>query len=102
MPTFAVRTIHGAGWDDQRPMRQQDAWPEHVSFMNALEEDGFVILGGPLGANGDHTGALLIVQAASEDQLVARLKEDPWAQRDVLVIETVEEITILLDSRGPG
>jgi len=83
-------------------MRQQDAWPEHVSFMNALEEDGFVILGGPLGANGDHTGALLIVQAASEDQLVARLKEDPWAQRDVLVIETVEEITILLDSRGPG
>jgi uncharacterized protein YciI len=100
VPTFAVRTIHGTSWDDQRSMRQQDAWPEHVSFMNALEEEGFVILGGPLGADGSHTGALLIVEAASEDQVLTRLREDPWAQRAVLAIETIDAMTIMLDSRG--
>jgi uncharacterized protein YciI len=100
VPTFAVRTVHDRGWDDQRPMRQQDGWPEHATFMNALEEEGFVVLGGPLGANGTHTGALLIVEAASEDQVIARLKEDPWARLNVLAIETVDTITILLDRRG--
>jgi uncharacterized protein YciI len=102
VPTFAVRTVHGPGWDDQRPMRQQDAWAEHASFMSALEDDGFVILGGPLGADGDHTGALLIVEAASEDQLVTRLNEDPWARQDVLAIEAIDTMTIMLDSRGAG
>ncbi|HET7018455.1 MAG TPA: YciI family protein [Streptosporangiaceae bacterium] len=102
MPTFAVRTIHGPGWDDQRSMRQQDAWAEHASFMNALVDDGFVILGGPLGADGNHTGALLILEAASEDQLVARLNADPWARRDILAIGTVDTMTILLDHRGAG
>lgn len=100
MPTFAVRTVHDKGWDDQRPMRQQDAWAEHASFMNALEDDGFVILGGPLGAGGDHTGALLIVEAASEDQVVARLSDDPWARQNILAIETIDTMTIALDSRG--
>lgn len=70
--------------------------------MNALEDDGFVILGGPLGADGSHLGALLIVKAASEDQLVTRLNEDPWARQDILVIETIDTITIMLDSRGAG
>jgi uncharacterized protein YciI len=81
-------------------MRQQDAWAEHASFMNALEDDGFVILGGPLGADGDHVGALLIVKAASEAELVTRLSDDPWAKRDILAIDNIEPMTILLDSRG--
>lgn len=100
VPTFAVRTVHDKGWDDQRSMRQQDAWPEHASFMNELEADGFVILGGPLDVNGEHVGALLIVDAASEDQLVSRLNEDPWAQQKILAIESVDSMTIVLDSRG--
>jgi uncharacterized protein YciI len=102
VPTFAVRTVHHTGWDDQRPMRQQDAWAEHASFMNALAADGFVILGGPLGADGGHSGghsALLIVEAADEDQIVTRLNADPWAQQHILAIETIEQWTILLDSR---
>jgi uncharacterized protein YciI len=81
-------------------MRQQDAWAEHASFMNTLEDDGFVVLGGPLGANGEHTGALLIVKAASEDEVVARLNDDPWARQNVLAIATIDTMTIVLDSRG--
>jgi uncharacterized protein YciI len=81
-------------------MRQQVAWAEHASFMNALEDDGFVVLGGPLGADGDHTGALLIVKAASEDEVVARLNDDPWARQNVLAIATIDTMSIMLDSRG--
>jgi hypothetical protein len=39
--------------DASRPMRQQEQWaehaPQHAAFMDALADDGFVILGGPLG-----------------------------------------------------
>jgi hypothetical protein len=30
-------------------MREQDAWDEHAAFMEALVDDGFVVLGGPIG-----------------------------------------------------
>jgi hypothetical protein len=92
VPTFAVRNIHHTGWDHQRPLRQQDAWTEHASFMNTLVADGF---GGHTGGH----GVLLIVEAASEDEIYTRLRADPWAQRGLLAIETIEPWTILLDSR---
>jgi len=41
-------------------MREQEKWAEHAAFMDALADDGFVILGGPLG---DGTEVLLIVDA---------------------------------------
>jgi hypothetical protein len=30
-------------------MREQDCWDEHATFMDALADEGSVILGGPLG-----------------------------------------------------
>jgi hypothetical protein len=30
-------------------MPEQEKWVEQAAFMNALAEDGFVVLGGPLG-----------------------------------------------------
>jgi hypothetical protein len=48
---FAVARRRGHAWDHARGMREQDAWPEHAEFMDALAEDGFVVLGGqPLGS----------------------------------------------------
>jgi uncharacterized protein YciI len=102
MPTFAVRTVHRSGWDPQRPMREQDAWEDHAAFMNGLAADGFVVLGGPLGPGGQHNGghgALLIIQAPDEQEVRTRLNADPWAARDILVIESVDPWAILLDTR---
>ena len=46
---FAIVRTRGERWDANRPMRQQEQWAEHAAFMDALADDGFVILGGPLG-----------------------------------------------------
>jgi hypothetical protein len=56
--------------------------------MDALVEQGFVVLGGPIG-EGDGEDALLIVDAADEDEVRSRLASDPWSGT-ILVVESVE------------
>ena len=64
--------------------------------MDALVEDGFVILGGPVG-DGEQT--LHVVEAADENDVRARLAEDPWALAGLLRIGTIEPWALWLDSR---
>jgi hypothetical protein len=64
-------------------MREQEQWDEHAAFMNRHAEDGFVVPGGPLGAEAKF---LLIVAAESEQAIVARLAEDPWTPKGLLRI----------------
>jgi uncharacterized protein YciI len=95
---FAVRLVHGPGWDAARPIRGQQAWNEHAAFMDRLVDDGFIILGGPVG-DGEQT--LHVVEAAAENDIRARLAEDPWAQAGLLRIGTIERWALWLDSRPP-
>jgi uncharacterized protein len=76
--------------------RQQDGWVAHAAFMDGLVDDGFIILGGPVG-DGEET--LHVVQAADEDAIRARLAADPWAQAGLLRIGTIEPWALWLDSR---
>jgi hypothetical protein len=46
---FALVRRPGPAWDLGRPMREQDGWAEHAAFMDALAEEGFIVLGGPVG-----------------------------------------------------
>ncbi|MGH9867654.1 MAG: YciI family protein [Candidatus Polarisedimenticolia bacterium] len=62
-------------------MEQQADWAAHRSFMNSLVEEGFVVLGGPLEGTPD---VLLVVRAATPDEAVSRLEEDPWTRHDLL------------------
>jgi uncharacterized protein YciI len=98
MATFAVRLVHGAGWDPSRQIRRQDAWEDHAAFMDGLVNDGFIILGGPV-SDGQET--LHLVHAADEDEVRARLAEDPWARAGLLRVGTIEPWALWLDSR-PG
>ncbi len=91
---YVVRTERGGPWDWSRDLREQNAWDEHAGFMNALVDDGFVRLGGPL--DGDRH-ALLVVDAASEQGIRERLAEDPWALNGMLTVKSVERWTILLE-----
>jgi hypothetical protein len=60
MSYFAVTREPGPSWDRSRPMRAQDGWDAHARFMDRLVDDGFVVLGGPLG---DGMRFLLIIDA---------------------------------------
>ena len=73
----------GPAWNDKRPMREQNGWTEHAEFMDSLEAERLVVLGGPLKGYSKHR-ALLIIHAADELFLKKRLAEDPWMQTGVL------------------
>jgi uncharacterized protein len=96
MANFAVRLVHGLGWDPLRPIRAQDDWDAHAAFMDGLVDDGFVILGGPVG-DGEQT--LHVVEAADENDVRTRFARDPWASAGLLRIGTLEPWALWLDSR---
>lgn len=83
MPHFIVINEQGSNWETGRAMREQKGWNEHATFMNALEAEHFVVLGGPLGNYPKHR-ALLVVSAPDDQVLRARLLEDPWMQMGIL------------------
>lgn len=96
---FVVIREQGRGWDPSRAMRQQDYWPDHVTFVNGIADQGSFLLGGPLSEfdqNGvapdptDPVGpgrtyrALIVIRAESEEELTTLLDDDPWSIHHVL------------------
>ena len=90
---FAVTRERGEAWDGSRSMLEQEQWAEHAAFMNALVDDGFILLGGPVEGGRE---AFHVVDTASEEELRARFAEDPWALNGMLTVTSVERWTILL------
>ncbi len=94
---FLVTRAWGPAWDRTRPRRGQDGWDEHAAFMDALVDEGFVELGGPVG-DVDTGRALLVVRAESEEAVRERLAADPWPA-ELLTIESVEPWSVWLRPR---
>jgi uncharacterized protein YciI len=91
---FLVERARGPAWDHSKRRREQTGWDEHAAFMDALVEQGVVVLGGPVG-EGDGDNALLIVDADSEATIRARLADDPW-ENDMLTTESVRPWSVWL------
>lgn len=91
---YLVTQAKGPGWDHSQPRRSQAGWDEHAAFMDALVDDGMIVLGGPVGG-GDGEETLLIFDMASEAAVRARLAADPWAN-DILTIESVKPWSVWL------
>jgi uncharacterized protein YciI len=92
--TYYVVTIEcGEHWDASVPMRQQQHWDEHARLMDAFVDDGFIMLGGPLGGE---ERVLLVISAESRQAIEARFADDPWIVHGVRRIASVERWEILL------
>jgi uncharacterized protein YciI len=65
--------------------------------MNALAAQGFVVLGGPVGAGEE---VQLVIDARSEETVRTRLAAGPGSAMGRLEVARVEPWTILLD--GPA
>jgi uncharacterized protein YciI len=91
---FLVERGKGPAWDHNQGRREQNGWAEHAAFMDALAEEGFIVLGGPIG-EGDGENTLLVIDAEDEAAVRARLAEDPWPQ-ELLTIESIRPWSVWL------
>jgi len=96
VPLYLVAYSPGPDWEASKPRRDQAGWGAHGEFMDALVAQGVVILGGPL----DEERAMLVAHQPDATRLRARLAEDPWYDR-VLMIEEIAEWSLWLAPR-PG
>jgi uncharacterized protein YciI len=95
---FLVELAKGPEYDHTRLRREQRGWDEHAAFMDGLAEEGFIILGGPIG-DGDGENTLQIVDADDEATIRARFAEDPWAGT-VLTIDSIRPWSVWLRAGG--
>jgi len=88
MPDYLlVELAKGPAWDHARSRREQDGWDDHAAFMDGLVEDGFILLGGPVGeVEGELT--LHVVTETDEQAVRDRFGQDPWAP-DTLVVHDI-------------
>jgi uncharacterized protein len=93
---YLVEEAKGPTWDHSRGRREQAGWDEHAAFMDELADEGFAVLGGPIG-EGDGENVLLIVDADDEAAIRARLAQDPWFN-GVLRIESIRPWSVWLRS----
>ncbi|SRR5579864_1672048 len=84
MPYYAVTRTQT--WERTRPMEEQPDWDEHAAFMHELNDEGFLALVGPLDSG---PKVLLIVSANDEQEINARLDEDPWTRTGLLVTDSI-------------
>ncbi len=83
---FMVLRSRGPAWDESKPLEAQTDWTAHAMFMDALYENGFAALVGPLEGTRD---ALIIMRAASAEEIAGRLAADPWSKSGLLVTKQV-------------
>ena len=91
---YLVEQAKGPAWDHSKRRREQAGWDEHAAFMDALTEEGVVVLGGPIG-DGDGENTLLIVDVDSEAEIRGRLADDPWAG-SILTIVSIRPWSVWL------
>ena len=79
---YLVELANGPDYDTSRERREQDGWDEHASFMDGLADEGLVAMAGPIGDG----NVLQIMAAANEDEIMARLSQDPWFETVLTVV----------------
>jgi hypothetical protein len=92
---FAVFRSRGPAFDDSKPLEAQALWTEHAAFMDALFEERFAALVGPLEGTRD---ALLILRASSAGEVAERLARDPWTASGHLVTRQISPWQLRLGS----
>ena len=101
---FAVTRERGPAWNTAIPMTEQKQWAEHAAFMNRLDKEGFIIVGGPVGGETrlGFSKALFLMKADSEKSIRDRLEADPYTNTMMLVTTKIEPWEILLGNERLG
>jgi uncharacterized protein YciI len=97
---FLAISSAGPNRDSAKSTREQPFWNEHAKFIDQLVADGFILMGGPLVGDAEvPEGALLIVNAGTENEVREKLKSDPWFTHGILKLESIKRWQIFVDAR---
>ena len=94
MARWVIRVERGGPWDWSKDMREQKGWDEHAAYMDAIFEEDWLLLVGPLE---DTRYTLWVVEAASEEEIRSRMGEDPWSANGMLRPVSIERWNIVMD-----
>ena len=94
---FAVIRTRGPRFNDAKPLEGQEDWRAHADFMNALVDQGFMLLGGALQGTRD---VLLIVRAADAAEVERRFAADCWTVKDLLRTRQINPWQLRLGALG--
>jgi hypothetical protein len=75
--TFVALVKRMEAWDHSKAPQEQDGFAQHAAYMGRLEEEGIIAMAGLLQESSD---VLFVFLADSEEELRARLADDPWQQ----------------------
>lgn len=93
---FVVISRAGPRRDLSRGTREQPHWDEHARFIDALVDEGRILIGGPLV---DEGGALLVAEAEDEAEVRGMLEPDPWLRHGILELESIRRWEMFIDPR---
>ena len=97
MSHYAVIREAGPAWTDGKKLTEQPGVSDHTAFMNALADQGFVVVAGPLaGSEHGRLRVLLIVNADTDAEIHSRLADDPWTPTQQLQITSIEPWNIFV------
>lgn len=71
--------------------------PRHLDYMNRLHAEGAVVMAGPVG---EGTGAMVVYQAASPEEVRRLVEEDPYAIEGVAVESSLREWNVVIGSQA--
>ena len=94
--TFVTIFKPDTSWVAGKTSREQPYWTEHAAFMDALFEDGIVIMGGPFA---DYNNILVVVEAPDENAVRDLFERDPFIVQKILHLSSVHEWLVFLDAR---
>ena len=94
--TFVIFFTPGATWIAGKTSREQPFWTEHAAFIDALFEDGIVIMGGPFA---DYSSIMIVLEAFDESEVRDLFKRDPFVVQGIFDLSSVHEWLVFLDAR---
>ena len=89
-----VRFRAGPTWEPGGPVREQPGWDAHVAFVDALVEQGTLVMGGPYS---DNSGTMMLLEGVDAAEAERILAGDPFIENQVFLLEEIREWTIFVD-----
>ena len=71
--------------------------PDHLAYLQALQEEGTVVLAGPVG---DGSGAMMVLQAGSEDEARRVVDSDPYTAAGVGVDHVLRPWNVVVPAQS--